>query len=121
MVILVQRKLLEEAGGGERGCKVACLAVFGSVFDGKERRGKGVVLDGDEQAAVVVVVVEGGVVLEEADVGGVAACGGGWVDEEEIAEGEMGVGVAGGGEEVDAGADAGGGRGGFLAAHCWWM
>ena len=57
--------------------------------------------------------------MEKADVRGVAACGGGWVYEEEIAEWEMGLGVARGGEEVDAGADAGGGRGGFLAAHCW--
>ena len=89
-------------------------------MDRKREAGSGVVLDGDEQGVVVilVVVVERGMVLEEADVGGVAACGRGGVDEEEVAEWEMGLGVAGGGEKVDTCADAGGGRGCFLAAHC---
>ncbi len=49
---------------------------------------------------------------------GVPAGGGSRVEEEEVAERE---GVAGGRKEVDAGADAGSGGGGFLAAHCCFL
>lgn len=53
----------------------------------------------------------------EADMGRVGAGRGGGVEEEQVAEGGCRLAGAGGREEVDAGADAGCGGGGFLAAH----
>ena len=40
-MVLVQGELPEETGGGQRGCKVACLTGFGLVSDGKRKGRKG--------------------------------------------------------------------------------